>query len=59
MVEFETSKYETFCKKLEQVLQITSITRINKGETLDTIETQLDEFLDKIAEQNEEEFQET
>jgi len=59
MVEFETSKYERFCKKLEQVLQITSITRINKGETLDTIETQLDEFLDKIAEQNEEEFQET
>jgi len=59
MVEFETSKYETFCKKLEQVLQITSITRINKGETLDTIETQLDEFLDKIAEQNEEEEQET
>jgi len=59
MVEFETSKYERFCKKLEQVLQITSITRINKGETLDTIETQLDEFLDKIAEQNEEEEQET
>jgi len=59
MVEFETSKYEQFCKKLETVLQITSITRINKGETLDTIETQLDEFLDKIAEQNEEEFQET
>jgi len=59
MVEFETSKYEQFCKKLETVLQITSITRINKGETLDTIEDQLDEFIDKIAEQNEEEEQKT
>ena len=57
-IQFEISRYERFCKKLEQTLQITAITKIAKGETLDSIENQLDAFLDSVAEQQEQDDQE-
>ena len=57
-IEFEITKYERFCKKLEQTLQLTGIRNIEKGTTLTEFEATIDEFLDKMTEEQEEENKE-
>ena len=53
-ITFESTKYERFCNKLEQLLQITAISNIPKGTTINQFEKDIDEYLDKIAEEEEE-----
>ena len=50
-ITFESTKYERFCTKLEQLLQITAISNIQKGTTINQFEKDIDEFLDNLAEE--------
>ena len=52
-ITFEATKYERFCTKLEQLLKITGISSIPKGTTVNQFEKDIDEYLDKLAEQEE------
>ena len=51
-ITFEATKYERFCKKLEQLLKVTGISSIPKGTTVNQFEKDIDEFMDKLAEED-------
>ena len=50
-ITFEATKYERFCNKLEQLLKITAISNIPKNSTINQIEKDIDQYLDKLAEE--------